>query len=253
MINIDKKYRPEYYNFRSKELVWFNTDSKETYLLNFKTRGDDLKLHGWLDAYFTYKFNSHGFRCEEFSDEPTLMALGCSNTFGVGMPIDKIWPEMLAKELNMKCANMGVCGGSLDSSFRVCHGYIDIVKPKIIIVLEPPPGRMQLFRVNNVPNNIGVWNTNTQDPNDPIESFAKLWLSNDNNHYFNREKNILAIEQMCVERNIKFIHEQYDVLYPGDPPGSELEPGVLARDLWHPGIIGHERLTKKLLSKYMSE
>jgi hypothetical protein len=249
MLNIDKKYRSNYYNFRHKQFSWFNTDSKETYLLNFKTRKNELKLHGWIDTHITYKFNSYGFRCEEFDNNPTVMVLGCSHTFGVGMPVDKIWPEMLAKELNMKCANLGINAGSLDNAFRMCHGYIDIVKPKIVVLLEPPPNRIQLFMVNDFPVDIGIWSINGKISNGSIESFAKLWLSNDNNHRFNREKNILAIEQMCIERNIKFVYESHSEIYVGGPPGSELEPGVLARDLLHTGTLGHEKLTKKLLLK----
>jgi hypothetical protein len=249
-MNIDKKYRSYHYRFRNQSLNWFNADSEEKYTLNYKNRYLDLEINEWIDNHFIYKFNSHGFRSEEFSDEPTIMTLGCSNTFGVGLPVDKIWPELLAKELNMKCFNMGICGGSLDGAFRMCHGYIDIVKPKIVVLLEPPPNRMELFNVNSMPPcNIGTWNINSPGENDPIENFAKLWLSSDYNDYFNREKNILAIKQMCIERNIKFVYESSDKLYPTNPPGSELKSGMLARDLMHAGIFGHVKLTKKLLSE----
>jgi hypothetical protein len=245
-MNIDKKYRSYYYEFRNQTLNWLPSDTEETYNKNYETRYHELKKYGWVDNHFTYKFNSHGFRCEEFSDEPTLMALGCSNTVGIGLPVDKIWPELLAKELNMKCANLGIGGGSLDTTFKLCHGYIDIVKPKIVVLLEPSAERIEIF-IDNFTYNpfmLGAWSIDTPDDafhlSRYIKNFAKLWMVNKNNYYFNRKKNILGIKQMCKERNIKFVHQSYKYLGDSDS---------LARDLMHEGIANHIELAKNFLSK----
>ena len=46
---------------------------------------------GWdRPEAITYKFNSEGFRCEEFDDSPCLVALGCSFTFGNALPVDAV-------------------------------------------------------------------------------------------------------------------------------------------------------------------
>jgi hypothetical protein len=250
MPNIDKKYRSYYYEHRNQILHWNGSDTKDLYEKNLKNNYSELKKYGWIYNHFTYKFNSLGFRCDEFSDQPTLMALGCSYTMGIGLPVDKIWPELLAKDLNMKCANLGIGGGSLDTAFRMCEGYIDIINPKLVVLLEPPPARTEIFfhSDNNIPSRIGHWMIDHSNSNiifeDSIIDFTKIWITQENNYYFNREKNILAIKRLCMERNIKFICEPHTELHYIDKP-----PESLARDLMHAGITSHEYFVKKLLSK----
>jgi hypothetical protein len=236
-MNIDKKYKSQYYHFRNQTLNWLTSDTEENYNKNYETRYHELKKYGWVDNHFTYKFNSHGFRCEEFNGDPSIMTLGCSNTIGIGLPVDKTWPELLAKELNMKCANLGIGGGSLDTVFRLCHGYIDVIKPKIVVLLSPPGPRIELF-VNDDVYNLGSWTFNDKYMFDK-SSFFHMWTTGKNNIYFNTEKNILAIKQLCEQRNIKFINKDNSELY--------IEKNTLARDLLHTGIENHKLLIKNLL------
>jgi hypothetical protein len=265
-MNIDKKYRSYYYEFRSQTLNWSGSDSIDLYEKNLKNNYSELKKYGWIDSQFTYKFNSYGFRCEEFDNKPTMMTLGCSNTFGTGLPVDKIWPELLAKDLNMKCANLGIGGGSLDTAFRMCEGYIDIINPKLVVLLEPPEVRMELFLndINNGPSMLGPWIAEHFNPYhhespppsdyDPknysslittIKNFTESWITNENNCYFNRKKNILAIEQICMERNIKFIYTVYTPSF----DFKTMLPSSFARDLMHGGVEDHKKITKELLTK----
>jgi hypothetical protein len=245
-MKVDKKYRSYYYRFRNQILDWLPSDSEELYKENYKNCYSELERYGWIDNHFTYKFNSYGFRCEEFNDEPTMMTLGCSVTLGIGLPFDKIWPELLAKNLGLRCANLGIGGAGADTAFRMCLGYIDIVKPKIIVLFEPHRGRMELFNETNPPTLIGTWHTNNSETSDSIENFAENWLSSDYNDYFNQEKNILAIKHLCEKRNIKFIHDDSVNLLNrthllGNYP--------LARDLAHVGVENHKLIAKKLLLK----
>ena len=53
----------------------------------------------------------------------------------------------------------------------------------------------------------------------------KEWTIDNNNDYFNHEKNLLAIQAMCIKRNIKLIHID----------SFKVESSSLARDLEHPG------------------
>ena len=48
------------------------------------------RAHGWLEpGAITYKINSQGFRCDEFAaDTNCIVALGCSFTMGIGLPIE---------------------------------------------------------------------------------------------------------------------------------------------------------------------
>jgi hypothetical protein len=242
----NKIYRSEYYQYRNQTLNWLTSDDQELYEENYKNRYSELEEYGWINNHFTYKFNSHGFRCEEFSDDSTIMTLGCSNTVGIGLPVDKIWPELLAKELNMKCANLGIGGAGPDTMFRMCHGYIDIVKPKIVVLSDHHRGRMELFNTTDYPTLIGHWKIDNPKSNNPIENFTKLWLSSEYNDFFNREKNILAIKRLCEKRNIKFVYDNSEDFLKRT---NSLHKYPLARDLLHVGVENHKLLVKELLLK----
>lgn len=240
---VEEKYKHIYSNLTNQTLDWLPMDTELLYEENFKTRHHDLKKYDWVDRSFTYKFNSHGFRCEEFSDDPTLMALGCSFTIGIGLPIESIWPELVSRKLDLKCANLGIGGGSLDTAFRLCHGYIDIVKPKIVILLTPPAPRTELFIDNTNINNLGTWilDQNFDNIDTVKNNFFKTWINSEHNSYFNEQKNILAIRYLCEQRNIKFINMHVDDLV--------FSNRGYARDLVHSGEQNHYFFAKKLLMK----
>ena len=127
-------YTSIYKKYASRSLNWLPMDSEELYLNNLKNPAqyELLKTHNWIDSNFTYKFNANGFRCNEFTSDPTIMFIGCSHTIGIGLPEDNTWPSIVSKKLNMACANLGQGGGSADTAFRLCHGWIDQIKPKIV-------------------------------------------------------------------------------------------------------------------------
>ena len=58
----------------------------------------------------TYAYNSHGYRCAEFSQiqGPHILALGCSHT--EGMSLDRPWPCVLSEILDMPVVNIGING-----------------------------------------------------------------------------------------------------------------------------------------------
>jgi hypothetical protein len=223
-------YNSKYKGFSNHTIDWLPGDTHILYKHNLINRYDELKQHNWIDTTFTYKFNSLGFRCDEFTHDPTIMFLGCSLTVGIGLPIESIWPELVAKNLKMNCANLGIGGSSCDTAFRFCHGYIDKIKPKLVVFMIPPG-----IRFENVNDN-QIENLRISKPE--YSGFYKNWASDDNNSYFNREKNILGLKMLCHERNTKLV-----------VVGFERCSNSLARDLAHPGIECHDIFSKKLLDK----
>lgn len=230
MYNYDSFYK----NYANQSLDWLPLDTKELYQDNLINRYNDLKFQGWLDTHFTYKFNSTGFRCKEFSQDPTAMFLGGSDTIGIGLPVDAVWPEIISKKLNMQCANFGIGGASPDTLFRLCHGYIDKIKPKIVVCMITPGIRFETVDNNNVYNNMVKKNVNHE--------FYKHWAIDENNNYFNQEKNILAIKMLCSERGIKCVFTDSKTLF-------EVANNSLARDLMHRGLDAHRLFANMLVSK----
>ena len=225
-------YNSHYKIYANQSLDWLPMDTKALYEKNLKENYQLLEQHNWIDKSFTYKFNSHGFRCEEFTTNPTMMFLGCSFTCGIGLPIETVWTELVSKQLNMKCANLGQGGGSSDTAFRLCHGWIDKINPQIVFLLTPPGIRIEMVS-EKYSSNINV---NIVDS--PYKRFLSDWMTDDNNHYFNITKNKLAIENLCKSKNIKFIGID----------SNELKKIDLARDLSHRGVESNSKFAKYALS-----
>lgn len=227
-------YNSPYKKHNNTELKWLPMDTEELYKKNFVDRYSDLNDQGWINyTPFTYKFNSHGFRCEEFTSAPTIMFLGCSNTVGIGLPVECIWPEIVSKNLNMSCANLGVGGTGPDTAFRLCLGWIDKINPSIVIFNKPPPGRLELF-IDQSPTQLHS-NSSTNCPD-----FFKFWTLCENNNYFNYQKNLLGIKMLCFERNIKFIEVDSASMR------SSFSGVSLARDLAHPGKEIHQNFANNI-------
>lgn len=210
----------DYLEYCNKELYWLPSDTEERYLKNLETHWDSLKLNGWIDQpQFTYKFNSHGFRSDEFSDEPNIMFLGCSFTTGIGLPVEDTWASIVAKQLNLKCFNLGIGASSNDSAFRLGHHYIPLLKPKLVVWLSTDIARLELHTLRGQVEPHGPW---SQD----CGYFLDNWLANPLNSESNFLKNSLAIEYICKLNNIKLIHK---------PVINVLRDLDYARDLMHFG------------------
>jgi hypothetical protein len=225
-------YNSIYKGIAGHTVNWVSGDSLNLYNKNLINRYDDLKKYNWINNHFTYAFNSLGFRCNEFTHDPTIMFLGCSYTMGIGLPVEYIWPELVSKNLNMNCANLGICGSSPDTAFRLCHGYIDKIKPKVVIFMLPPGIRCENVNDDEI--------SNIMVGNHKYDYYLKIWGVDENNDYFNREKNILGIKMLCHMHNIKLILVDHTDLHCGDS---------LSRDLMHRGIECNDIFSKKILGQ----
>jgi len=86
---------------------------------------------------FTYSLNSQGYREKEWNQldwNNSIICLGCSHTFGVGVPEDKTFPSQLSKKIGIPCINLGIPGGnnffsSINSSKLINYN----IQPKAII------------------------------------------------------------------------------------------------------------------------
>ena len=221
-------------SYRNKTIFWLPMDTQELYYQNLKKSRDQLDRFGWIDRQIKYKFNSHGFRCDEFTNINNAVFLGCSHTAGVGLPVENTWPYFVIKELNLTCYNLAIGGGSNDLAFRISYHYLERLRPKMVFLLSPEPARIE---VQSVHDTISFLPGN----NDPTY-YYKLYLSNEENLLLNQQKNIFAIENLCHRLDIKFvcIKEIHDI------PDDQRDR---ARDLVHNGPKTNLYWSKKFLDK----
>lgn len=142
---------------KSKELVFdgqladyiFSKDIQKMPLPIWET--DDVQL--MHEKYNKYTLNSYNHRGPEFRSGVDFITAGCSVTFGIGVPDNGVWPELMAKELDASYVNLGGSGASVewivDSIFR----YIRTFGPpkRGVVALMPDYSRIDTF-INNDTN-----------------------------------------------------------------------------------------------------
>lgn len=103
------------------------------------------------DGEVTYNFNKDGFRCDDFTSTHVpgkhILFGGCSQTEGVGSPLDTIWPKMIHDQLT----SLGMTDGYFNLA-RSGYGWQKIIAsfltyskqygyPDYFFVLLPNIGR----------------------------------------------------------------------------------------------------------------
>ena len=229
------------------QTVYFNgSDNSARWQENLKDPANRkfFEENGWLDEQaIPYVFNTHGFRCEEFDQRPAWLALGCSFTEGVGLPIDDVWPTILSKQLNQHVWNLGVGSSGLDTCFRLLDYYIDKLNVQGVFLLTPPEHRVEIFTNGNPVIYLPSEEYDTKYP------LFKHWVSDEINVIINMRKNLLAIQKLCDDANVRLITRSYKDL--GSPNLYENpKMQIKARDLLHFGKFNQAHIADLFYEDY---
>jgi hypothetical protein len=223
------------------------TDTKESFekLCQVPEYREYFRQQGWLEpGAITYKINSYGFRCDEFDDRDCMLALGCSFTIGIGLPVESIWPQIVGRQLGLVPYTMAWGGTSADTCFRLAEYWIPQLMPKAVFMLSPPPSRFELIRASGVPIENYMPQSESLSASE-VDSFLKHWHTMDENSRLNQKKNKLAIQAMCAKHSIPcFMYDAFDHM-----AMSREEIGY-ARDRMHGGPGGHQRLAERMLDDW---
>ena len=182
-------------------LKWCNTDQPKNADPNWKTPID-------------YKLNSYGFRDDEFSkNENSIICIGGSQSFGVGVALEQTWPYLLGKMLGKKTYNLSIPAGSMDSIYRILSQWLPEITPWIVCIIQPPSARRELFTLSDH-HNIGIWSDN----------MFHMFIESENEVDLNISRNKDAIK--TLHNNVFF--------------QTELALDTLARDQLHMGVRCHK-------------
>ena len=114
---------------------------------NFPNKTKNVSSDNYGDTLHKYieEINSLGYRSPEF-EQVDLITMGCSQTFGLGVCFDNIWPEKLAKKLgNVSHANLAFPGWSTTRMIDSFYKYIGRYgKPKAAAIHLPDFHRVLL-------------------------------------------------------------------------------------------------------------
>lgn len=227
-------------------LNFMPTDTQENFekLSRVPEYHEYFKQNGWLEpGAITYDINSYGFRCAEFDDQDCMIALGCSFTIGIGLPLDSTWPQIVGKQLGLVPYTLAWGGASADTCFRLAEYWVPRLMPKAVFMLSPPPSRFELIRaVGYPPIEIYLPHSESHSATE-IDNFLKHWHTMEENSRLNYKKNKLAIKAMCADLDIPcFMYDAFEHM-----SMSREEVGY-ARDRMHAGPIGHHRLAERMLN-----
>jgi hypothetical protein len=233
--------------YAGKTLKWIPPDTEENFkqLMQDPVHNEYFKQQGWTQSdSITYRINQHGFRSNEFetNHEPCMIALGCSYTMGIGLPVECIWPILVGKQLNLKVYNLAWGGISADTCFRLAQYWIPVLKPKLVAMLTPPRTRIELLMDTgcNPPAEVFMPQNKSCHFNE-YDMFLKHWWLNDTNGNLNSEKNTLAIKQLTLNHGAKFVSLTAD-----EEMGKSREEAGYARDYMHAGLVGHVLVANKM-------
>ena len=97
-----------------------------------------------------YNINKYGYRDEDFISNEEILILGCSYTFGNGLPEEFTWPKIFSNKINKKNHNLAQPGDSIQGQIRKAFEYFkEFGNPKTIIGFFPY-GRMELPFIPNL-------------------------------------------------------------------------------------------------------
>jgi hypothetical protein len=180
--------------------------------------------HQDITEKVSYDINSHGYRSAEFDKNNEILVLGCSQTYGSGMPEEFTWPSIFSKSIDKKYSRVAVPGDSINAQVYKAFKYFEeIGNPKIVVGLFP------LYRLeySAIPEKFLSTSSWGQAEIEKISiGIAHFYQDNalkfskaphDPEYVLPREFSIFynfayikMLEQYCESHNIKFIWSIYD-------------------------------------------
>lgn len=197
--------------FANKTLQWFQSDIEDRYKLENRFGPN---LYG--PESFDYKFNSHGFRCDEFDlySELPVVFLGCSLTEGEGLPVEKTWAYLTIEKIRKATGkeipywNLATSGGGLDTNAGILANYIDQLRPRYIFYLRPSWWRRAVFTqkreiLNWVPN------FSEQHSSNMPRHFSETFV---HEHYAlqQADRSLTIIDLLAEKYKTKVFHHAWD-------------------------------------------
>lgn len=153
---------------------------------------------------YDYIFNSDGVRSIEFSEKPNILAMGCSLTFGLGLPVELTWPSLLEKKIGYKIGNLSYNGASpvknISAFFSLIKKYNYI--PEYVICNFANMERSIFFTNNTVSDIFWVdylFKFKDSYPYDYERIIPVEWI------YFLNLEYIKMLEIFCKHNSIKLI------------------------------------------------
>ena len=191
--------------------------------LSNKDKYSHLKALGFVNEdgssnFPKFKYNSLGYRSDEFSSDKGIVTLGCSDTFGVAQKLEKTWSYYVSKKVGGKLYNLAIPGASPESNYMDFRHYANIFsKGTKVFWLIPSCNRMTIHG-DNFHQNINIKTIEDIRRRDkhirnPLSEYQLDVISNYYLEFYNNLTNIITKLQSLIDA-VKGICFEYGlVLY----------------------------------------
>ena len=239
---------------KNKTLKWCSSDDKKTFEVNKRVTESRklLEINGWLDKSneITYEFNEHGFRSVSFETKCKVLFNGCSQTMGIGLPLQMTWAGKVAEELDVPYHSVACAGADWQHVCQRTLYWIPKLKPDFLILKEPPVPRFNWWDMETVTSTAQFTSDELMDCK-IRQSRPLIDIVSDNNSIWYQYSMQMLIEKCCEDNNVQLLILPNDRM-PDDRIAkltgkSTNRDNDYARDLCHKGPIEHEMVFKKVI------
>lgn len=246
---------------------YYATDHPNNWL---KTKDRDILLQ--RATPYQYFFNSQGLRCDEFSipSELPIVFLGCSNTCGVALQLDKTWPSVLLNKIRnhknkrIPLWSLATAGSSIDKQALLLEKYASELKPRFIFFLIPFFYRRIISLDNQFVEYLPMHRANQWRPEGVTKQIGKYDAAFTEEDYatFETFKNLLHINRIALQHDAtvfydcwdneidsKIVHSLCSQLSQFKSLDTFFAPVDCARDGSHNGPVTHKNFAEQIFDK----
>lgn len=224
---------------KDTEQLFDHTDNEKSFRKNLKKK----KQEDWIynTKSITYKINSHGFRTSPFSKidwANSIVVLGCSNVYGVGLAVEDTMCSQLEKILNIPVVNLGIPGSAVDLvcwNSLILHNYYP--RPKAVIQIWTGLSRYSDYIQRE------AWVS--YSPRDP-GYYNRLNWDMRSQYYIEADRTLWKNKTMYYEGS--FFRDTAAMTGVSDLAGDHR-----ARDLLHPGIESNRSAAENIAEELIKQ
>jgi hypothetical protein len=235
------------YGFDGKTSNRFcGTDSPENFERNIKTQPADWR---YRNKEIEYLVNSNGYRTREWEDinwKESIVIIGCSNTFGVGLAEDETISYFVEQSTGRQTINLGYPSGSNE---LILHNSLSLYEkfgaPYSVVLNWSTPDRFRCFEKNDYLD-LGPWNHQT------IEYAGELFklTTLDEYNIMCRNFYIGKTAKIIWQDRTKYIAVSYfDIASHYMRADNFFEIDNKARDLLHPGVDNSREVAEYIVDR----
>lgn len=251
---------------------WSERDSLENYK---STTGTGLNLYS--DSDIIYKYNNHGFRCDNFEgkSELPILFIGCSFTEGIGVPAEQIWSNLLLEKIKTKTQkkipywSVSISAAGVDTIATNLYWFYKTFNKKVKYVVGLFPGSARReFKYNTT--NYRLWMNANESYNSDCSSLIDPVFSDEEFALCQSERSLMLIDSLVENLDAKLVYSNWKLFenvcsddhffkkqlsthryidYP-DPTIYQLD---YARDGDHPGPTMHNKIAEYFWDQYFKK